>query len=70
MAMPARYGSSAAPGSAQLQPTPSKFPFTEAMTAFFARALGAARSGDLPRSQKDVERIVHCGDELKARRSE
>jgi tetratricopeptide (TPR) repeat protein len=55
--------------AAQLQPTPSKFPFTEAMT-HFARALGGARSGDPAAAQKDVERIVALRDELKAAKSE
>src|SRR5436190_12395341 len=46
-AMPARYAieRGAWGEAAQLQPTPSKFPYIEAMT-HFARALGAARSGD------------------------
>ncbi len=36
----------------------------------FARALGAARSGDVTAAQKDVERIVALRDELKAAKSE
>src|SRR6266704_5963329 len=70
-AMPARYAieRGAWGEAAQLQPTPSKFPFTEAMT-HFARALGAARSGDPAAAQKDVERIVALRDELKAAKSE
>src|SRR2546425_6466527 len=66
-AMPARYAieRGAWGEAAQLQPTPSKVPFTEAMT-HFARALGAARSGDPAAAQKDVERIVALRDELKA----
>jgi tetratricopeptide (TPR) repeat protein len=66
-AMPARYAleRGAWGEAAKLQPTPSKFPFTEALT-HFARALGAARSGDPAAAQKDVERIVALRDELKA----
>jgi tetratricopeptide (TPR) repeat protein len=70
-AMPARYAleRGAWRDAAQLQPKPSKFPFTEAMT-HFARALGAARSGDPAAAQKDVERIAALRDELKAAKSE
>ncbi len=70
-AMPARYAleRGAWGEAAQLQPTPSKFPFTEAMT-HFARALGAARSGDPAAAEKDVERIVALRDELKVAKSE
>jgi len=70
-AMPARYAveRGAWRDATQLQPTPSKFPFTEAMT-HFARALGAARSGDPTAAQKDVERIAALRDELKTAKSE
>jgi tetratricopeptide (TPR) repeat protein len=70
-AMPARYAleRGAWGDAAQLQPTPSKFPFTEAMS-HFARALGAARSGDPTAAQKDVERIAALRDELKAAKNE
>src|SRR6266542_3822733 len=70
-AMPARYivERGAWRDAAQLQPTPSKFPFTEAM-AHFARALGAARSCDPAAAQKDVERIAALRDELKVAKSE
>jgi tetratricopeptide (TPR) repeat protein len=43
--------------AAQLQPTPGQYPFVGAMT-HFARALGAARSGDTLSARKDVERIA------------
>ena len=55
--------------AAQLQPAPSKFAFTEAMT-HFARALGAARSGDAASAQKDVEKIAQLRDTLKAAKNE
>ncbi len=70
-AMPARYAleRGAWGDAAQLQPTSSKFPFTEAMS-HFARALGAARSGDPVAAQKDVERIAALRDEMKAAKNE
>ena len=69
-AMPARYASSAALGAAtKLAPSSSNFPFTEAMT-HFARALGAARSGDPAATQKDVEMIAMLRDRLKAAKNE
>ncbi|PYS44173.1 MAG: hypothetical protein DMF71_04625 [Acidobacteria bacterium] len=66
-AMPARYvvERGAWSEAAKLEPTLTKYPFTEAMT-HFARALGAARSGDTAAAQKDVDRIVVLRDELKA----
>ncbi len=65
-AMPARYvvERGAWREAAQLQPTPSKYPYTEAMT-HFARALGAARGSNPAPAQKDVERIAALRDELK-----
>ncbi len=70
-AMPARYAleRGAWREAAQLQATSSKYPFTEAMT-HFARALGAARSGDPAAAQKDIERIAVLRDELRAARSD
>jgi len=67
-AMPARYALERGDwrAAARLEPVPGgKFPFTEAMT-HFARALGAARSGDPASAQKDAERIAAIRDELKA----
>jgi len=70
-AMPARYTleRGAWRDAAQLEPVPSKYLYTEAMT-HFARALGAARSGDPAAAQKDVERIAALRDELKAAKIE
>jgi tetratricopeptide (TPR) repeat protein len=70
-AMPARYvlERAAWPEAARLEPTPSKFPFTEAMT-HFARALGAGRSGDPGAAMRSLERITALRDELKTARSE
>jgi tetratricopeptide (TPR) repeat protein len=55
--------------AARLQPTSSKFAFTEAMT-HFARTLGAARSGDPASAQKDVEKIAQLRDALKTAKNE
>ena len=70
-AMPARYAleRGAWGEAAKLEPVPTKYPFTEAMT-HFARALGAARSGDPAAAQKDVERIAALRDELRTAKSE
>ena len=70
-AMPARYAieRGAWGDAAKLSPSPSKFPFTGAMT-HFARALGAARSGDPAAAQKDAEQIAALRDELKAAKNE
>jgi len=66
-AMPARYALERGDwrAAAELQPRQDNFPFTVAMT-HFARALGAARSGDAASAQKDAERIAALGAELKA----
>ena len=50
--------------AAQLEPRPSKLRFTEAMT-HFARALGAARSGDVGAAEKGVQELVRIVDGLK-----
>jgi hypothetical protein len=70
-AMPARYAleRGAWREAAQLQATPGKYPYTEAMT-YMARALGAARSGDPAAAQKDAERIAVLRDELKAAKND
>jgi tetratricopeptide (TPR) repeat protein len=49
----------------QLQPRASRFPQTEAMT-YFARALGAARSGDPVAAEKDVAELARIVAALKA----
>jgi hypothetical protein len=70
-AMPARYvvERGAWREAAQLAPSPSNFPFTAAMT-HFARALGAARSGDPAAAQKDIEKIAALREELTAAKNE
>jgi tetratricopeptide (TPR) repeat protein len=58
-AMPARYAMErgAWREAMQLQPQPTKFLFTDAIT-YFARALGAARSGDTAAAGKDAEELA------------
>jgi tetratricopeptide (TPR) repeat protein len=48
----------------QLEPRPSKFLYTDAMT-HFARALGAARSGDPAAADKGVQELARIVDTLK-----
>jgi tetratricopeptide (TPR) repeat protein len=70
-AMPARYALERGVWreATKLAPSSSNFPFTEAMT-HFARALGAARSGDPAAAQKDIETIAVLRDRLKAAKNE
>ncbi len=70
-AMPARYvvERGAWRDAAKLAPSPSNFPFTEAMT-HFARALGAARSADPAAAQTDIEKIAALRDRLKAAKND
>lgn len=58
-AMPARYALERRAWSeaASLQPSPSRFPFTEAIT-HFARGLGFARMGDAAAAEKEVSRLI------------
>ena len=49
----------------QLQPRATRFPYTEAMT-YFARALGAARTGDSIAAEKDVGELARIVAALKA----
>jgi tetratricopeptide (TPR) repeat protein len=57
-AMPARYAfeRGAWAEAAKLQPPGSTYPFVEAIT-YFARSVGAARSGDLAAARKDAEQL-------------
>ena len=58
-AMPARYAMErgAWREAMQLQPQPTKFPYTDAIT-YFARALGAARSGDVAAAEKEAAELA------------
>jgi tetratricopeptide (TPR) repeat protein len=66
-AIPARYAleRGAWKDAAQLQPQPTRFPFTAALT-HFARALGAARSGDAAAAERDIQELARIVDALKA----
>jgi tetratricopeptide (TPR) repeat protein len=57
-AMPARYAfeRGAWQEAARLQPLGSSYPFVESIT-YFARSVGAARSGDLAAARKDAEQL-------------
>jgi tetratricopeptide (TPR) repeat protein len=57
-AMPARYAfeRGAWQEAAKLQPSGSSYPFVESIT-YFARSVGAARSGDLAAARKDAEQL-------------
>jgi len=57
-AVPARYMLERQdwPGAAQLQPLGTGYPMAEAIT-YFARAMGAARSGDTAAAQADIEKL-------------
>jgi tetratricopeptide (TPR) repeat protein len=67
-AMPARYviERGAWQEAKALQPAESQFPYTKAMT-HFARALGAARSGDPAAAEQDVQALRAIVEALKAR---
>ena len=55
--------------AAQLEPRSSKFPYADAMT-HFARALGAARSGDAAAAEKEVQELARIGDALKTAKND
>jgi len=48
---------------------PSKYPFADALT-YFARALGAARSGDPASADSDVQQLAQLRDTLKAAKND
>ena len=65
-AIPARYAleRGAWKEATQLQPRATRLPYNEAMT-YFARALGAARSGDPVATEKDVQELTRIVAGLK-----
>jgi len=69
-AMPARYAVERGDWkqAAALAPSPSQWPFTVALT-HYARALGAARSGDPAAAEKDVQELTRLRDALKTANS-
>lgn len=65
-AIPARYVIERGDwrNAAKLEPARSQYPYADALT-YFARALGAARSGDAAVAEKDVEQLIALRDALK-----
>lgn len=55
--------------AATLEPRESGFPFTVALT-HFARALGAARTGNVEMAQKEIAELARLRDELKTAKNE
>src|SRR5262249_47970964 len=53
--------------AARIAVRPSKFPYTEAMT-HFARAIGAARSGDPDAAKVDTAKLAEIRDRLRERK--
>jgi hypothetical protein len=53
--------------AAQLTPKPSAYPYVDAMT-HFARAIGAARTGDIDSAQKDAARLAELRDAMAAKK--
>jgi hypothetical protein len=51
-------------GAAQLQVQPTRFPYVDAIT-HFARALGAARSGNPEAASADAARLIELRDKLR-----
>ena len=50
--------------AAAIEPRPNRFPHTEAMI-YFARAIGAARSGNAARARADVDRLAALKEAMK-----
>jgi hypothetical protein len=50
--------------AAAIEPRPNRFPHTESMI-YFARAIGAARSGQASQARADVEKLAALRDALK-----
>ncbi|HYB42176.1 MAG TPA: hypothetical protein VEL75_10430 [Candidatus Methylomirabilis sp.] len=70
-AIPARYAVERGDWTqaAKLEPVASTFPFTEALT-YFARALGAARTGDVAAAEREVQQLAVRRDALKTAKNE
>ena len=70
-AMPARYAVERGEWklAMTLEPRNSGFPFTIALT-YLARALGAARSGNVAAAEKDIQELARLRDELKAAKND
>lgn len=70
-AMPARYAAERGDwkAAAALEPQQSEIPYATALT-YFARALGAARTGNGTRAEKDLQELARLRDELKAAKND
>jgi len=70
-AIPARYAIERGDWrqASKVQPIPSKYPFADGLT-YFARALGAARSGDPASAENDVQQLAALRDALRAAKSD
>jgi tetratricopeptide (TPR) repeat protein len=70
-AIPARYAIERGDwrGATKIQPMSSKFPFADALI-YFARALGAARSGDPASAEADVQQLTALRDALKTAKND
>ena len=53
-------------GAAELQVRPSQFAYVDAIT-HFARALGAARSGNPEAARADIAKLAELRDKLRSR---
>jgi tetratricopeptide (TPR) repeat protein len=51
------------PAAARLEPTPSRFPYTEGLT-YFARALGASHTGALADARRSIQALQEIHDRL------
>jgi hypothetical protein len=67
-AIPARWAleRSAWAEAAALEPKPSSYPYTEAMT-YFARALGASHTGDLVKAKSSIDSLASIQQRLAAK---
>ena len=68
-AIPARYAleRSAWGDAAKLVPQPSRYPYADALT-YFAKALGAARSGDAATTRSAIDSLIAIRDRLTAQK--
>jgi tetratricopeptide (TPR) repeat protein len=70
-AMPARYAIERGDWQAatKLDPRPSAFPFAEALT-YFARGIGAARTGNAAAAEKEAQELARLRDALRTAKNE
>ncbi len=70
-AIPARYAVERGDWKTALalEPRKSEIPYSAALT-YFARALGAARTGNVAAAEKDIQELARLRDELKAAKND